>query len=303
MKLYVISTKYQPLVDVDRQASSKGKKQITKKNVTNHDLQGTFIASITDSLIACKSKNEAEVIAALLLKSPNFEFAEEHVEEGIKLFAVPVVYTVELNEETLPQEIELRADDLVNYADANTIPLYISLKGPNADELEKKRINDKINRLAQPTIMLRKLNRLKLENVVEATYLRTDAFDVVVVTDINKVAPGINKVDTDTYKVITDINEVDTDIIEAAIDVDKGAGDTSCCSTLSMQILSGFIAALGVAAVALSFALLNAATLGAAALAIGATATVLGSIGLFKYSSPTESNPPSETPSLANGPI
>lgn len=56
-----------------------------------------------------------------------------------------------------------------------------------------------------------------------------------------------------------------------------------CC--IDMKVLSGFITVLGIAAVAVAFIALNAATMGTAGVVmacVGATATVLGAIGLFK---------------------
>ncbi len=62
---------------------------------------------------------------------------------------------------------------------------------------------------------------------------------------------------------------------------------------INMQILSGFIAAIGIAAVAIAFTVLNAAmfaTAGIVVASIGVTATLLGGIGLFKYASGTDDN-------------
>lgn len=58
---------------------------------------------------------------------------------------------------------------------------------------------------------------------------------------------------------------------------------TSKCSSISMQILGGFMAVTGVATVALAFVILNAATFGLAGLiAAGVgTAGILGGVGLF----------------------
>lgn len=55
---------------------------------------------------------------------------------------------------------------------------------------------------------------------------------------------------------------------------------------ISMQVLSGFIAVIGLASVAVAFIALNAATFGAAGVivaAVGIVATILGGIGFFKY--------------------
>lgn len=62
---------------------------------------------------------------------------------------------------------------------------------------------------------------------------------------------------------------------------------------IGMQILSGFIAVIGIASVAIAFIALNAATFGTTGLvvaAIGVGATLLGGIGLFKYAPETDNS-------------
>jgi hypothetical protein len=58
MKLYVVSTKYQPLVSYNENPGYF-KKPVSKINVSNIDLIDTFIASEADSLIACTKKESA----------------------------------------------------------------------------------------------------------------------------------------------------------------------------------------------------------------------------------------------------
>jgi nucleoside permease NupC len=59
--------------------------------------------------------------------------------------------------------------------------------------------------------------------------------------------------------------------------------ESSSMSNVSMQILGGFIAAIGCAAVAIAFVALNAATLGVAGLVVAGlgVASVLAGVGLF----------------------
>ena len=244
MKLYVISTKYQHLVSVNMEPRF-GKKPISKKNVSNHALQATFNASKTDALIAFNDKEMAQEIMCLFLKGHNT--TPDFIEAGVLQFAVPVIYTVELDEATLPAQTTLTIDDLVTYADTRTIPLYLNYSG--LEEIEKQRMSKALQELPEP-LKIRKLNGLRLENVVEATYLKSDMSSFV-------------------------------------------SSDITTKPSVNMQVLSGFIAALGIAAVAVSFCVLNAATLGIAGVivaAIGVTATLLGGIGLFKYAPAAESD-------------
>ena len=239
MKLYAISTKYQPLVSMNMEPGFL-KKLISKKSVSNQDLLSTFNASKLDSLIACDNKDMALTVMGCLLKAHNT--TPDFVENGVRFFAVPVIYTVEIDKASLPEEKTLTADDLIHYADKTTIPLYFHLRG--LDEAEKLRMTQLINKSSE-AIKGRKLNGLQLEHVVDATYLKSDGSSLI-------------------------------------------SSDMSNSSCVNMQVLSGFIAAMGVAAVAIAFVVLNAATLGTAGIcvaAIGLTATLLGGFGLFKYAS------------------
>ena len=258
MKFYVISTKYQPLVSINTEPTLF-KKPFSKKNVSNSDVLETFNASKADSLIACDNKDMAVVIMAGLLKGHNT--APDFIENGVRFFAVPVIYTVELDMASLPEETVLTADDLIHYADTTTIPFYDPMSS-FFEEGEKRRLTQLIDKSPEP-IKIRKLNGLQLENVVDATYLKSDGSSLV-------------------------------------------SSDMTNRRAVNMQVLSGFIAALGVAAVAVAFAALNAATFGTAGLgvaAIGLTATLLGGVGLFKYARKTETEPnlSNQNPSFAHG--
>ncbi|KTC86101.1 MULTISPECIES: hypothetical protein [Legionella] len=67
-------------------------------------------------------------------------------------------------------------------------------------------------------------------------------------------------------------------------------------TNISMQILGGFIAALGVAAVAIAFTALNAATLGIPGLVVAGlgAAAILGGVGLFAFGSKKQEAPVDE---------
>ena len=247
MKLYVISTKYQPLVNVNYMDSIP----VSKKSVSDKDLQATFMASMSDTLISCTNKEDADFIIRGLLKRNGF--SSEFLDKGVTLFAVPVIYTVEVDNAKLPAESKLTADDLINYADTTTIPLYH--KGSRDDNDIRQNVT-----LFPHPIMIRKLKGLSFENVVNAEYLQSDASSYV---------------------------------------------STNFKLDYSLQILSGFIAAIGIAAVAVAFAVLNAATLGTAGLvvaAIGATALILGGVGLFKFAPVSKHNSSIENLSPANEP-
>jgi hypothetical protein len=249
MKLYVISTKYQPLVTFKHGLS---KKPIHKINVSNQDLIATFNASKADSLIALTDKERALEVATLLLKGHNCK--PDFIEEGVRLFATPVIYTVEVDAASLATEQTLTTDDLVYYADTSTIPLYdnraqrvrhIPQEAAFEQKMEKLHIEERMSILPKAP-EIRKLTGLQSEQVVEATYISAEG------TNISR--------------------------------------NLQSNYSLNMQILSGFIAALGVAAVAAAFVALNAAALsipGVVVAAIGLTAATLGTVGLFKYAPQT----------------
>jgi hypothetical protein len=173
----------------------------------------------------------------------------------VRQFASPVVYTIEVDDKVaLPTVKKLTPEDLLHYADTDTIPLYES----EEEEYIRFGIPFKLAELARMERLLAKckiipeickLSGLKIAQVVEASYLNAEGSLV----SCDPLRPTSN-------------------------------------SSLSMQILSGFIAALGVAAVAAAFVALNAAALsipGVVVAAIGLTASTLGTIGLFKYAPQT----------------
>ena len=240
MKLYVISTKYQPLVTVN-DGPSFNKKTFSKKCVSPRDLQTTFDASKIGGLIACDNKEDALRVMSLLIKGHNT--TPDLIEKGVQFFAVPVIYTVEVDsaQHHLTKQTTLTADDLVNYADTGTIPFYYS--SGLFKEAEKLIITQKLRKYSKD-ITIRKLTGLQLEAVTDASYLDSSGS---VIVDVN-LRPVVNP------------------ILKS-----------------NMQILGGFIAAIGIAAVATAFVALNAATFGIAGLVVaglGAVA-ILGGVGLF----------------------
>lgn len=239
MKLYVISTKYQPLVNVNMQPLY-GKKPVSKKSVSTQDLQTTFNASKADTLIACDNKDDALAVMSLLIKEHNT--TPDFIERGVRLFAVPVMYTVDVDSAALSDQTTLTADDLVSYADTTTIPLYSSCDA--FKDAEKALITKKLQKDSK-YIAIRKLTGLQLEDVTDASYFNSSGTDVV---DVN-LRPVV----------------------------------LTPFSNTSMQILGGFIAAIGSAAVATAFVALNAATFGIAGLVAAGlgVAAILGGVGLF----------------------
>ncbi len=101
------------------------------------------------------------------------------------------------------------------------------------------------------------------------------------------------------YQAITNNNTIMVHDMRQNQIVDPGIQVSSTIHTpssseqnISMQILEGFIAVLGCAAVAIGFTVLNAATLGIAGLVLTSlgAAAVLGGIGLFSYKHSKTSN-------------
>lgn len=183
MKLYVISTKYQPLVNVNMQPEF-GKKPVSQKNISAHDLQTTFNASKNNPLIACDNKDDALVVMSLLIKGHNT--TADFIERGIRIFAVPVVYTVEVESGALSDQMILTANDLIDYADTTTIPLYSSCDlFKNA---EKSLINQGLQKYSKD-ITIRKLSGLEFDAVKYASYLDASATDIV---DVN-LKPSLNR--------------------------------------------------------------------------------------------------------------
>lgn len=77
--------------------------------------------------------------------------------------------------------------------------------------------------------------------------------------------------------------------------------ETTSFTSISMQVISGFMVALGVAAIAIAFSLLNAATLGTAGVAVAATGLVslVAGCGLFKLSSSPQGSEHTLLPDIA----
>ena len=177
MKLYVISSKYQPLVTVKLEGPFWGRKPVSKKSVSTQDLQTTFNASKVNPLIACNNKEDAINVMALLLKGHNT--TSDFIEKGVNWFAVPVIYTVEVDELILTQESTLNADDIVDYADTDTIPLnydsrdHAWLREAKKSLISEKLLNHSIN------IRIRKISDLQLENVTDASYLKSGGESIV----------------------------------------------------------------------------------------------------------------------------
>ena len=96
-----------------------------------------------------------------------------------KIWALTVIYTVEVDSAALSDQTTLTADDLVNYADTSTIPLYSSYD--SFKDAEKSLITERLQKYSKD-ITIRKLAGLQLEAVTDASYLNSCATNVV---DVN----------------------------------------------------------------------------------------------------------------------
>lgn len=176
MELFVISKVYQPLVEVNLKAKAFSFKShpITKKTVTSQDLKATFNIASSKPYIACFTQEDADFILGCLLKHPNT--APDFIEPGVHLFASPVIYKIEVDELSLGKERNLTPQDLVGYADVNTIPLMAPTLNT---ELEASRLqNDVFSKLNDPKKICL-LNSLSLEEVSSARYLNTSATKMI----------------------------------------------------------------------------------------------------------------------------
>ncbi|MGC1181555.1 hypothetical protein [Legionella sp.] len=121
-------------------------------------------------------------------------------------------------------------------------------------------------------------SRFSSKSLYETTFKRY-IDEVEINAFLTKASPIITKLLAEEKKI------VDTTIPSESFNNVPSQTDTpsTSFSNINMQVLGGFIAALGMAAVAIAFVALNAATLGLTGLivaGIGAVAT-LGGIGLF----------------------
>lgn len=187
--------------------------------------------------------NEDNAIKVAMLLLKGNNTSPDLIEKGIVLFATPVIYEVDVDSGTLGDEEILNANHLNHYANTDIIPLY-NLSSQLPDNIV---LPDTIGEIA-----IRKLSELKLEAVTKASYFHSGGKKVV---DVN-------------FKSFSNTST---------------SSNNRIGSNTSMQMLGGFIAVMGIAAVATAFVALNAATFGIAGLAVaglGMTA-ILGGIGLF----------------------
>ena len=176
-KLFVISTEFLQLMSVN--LDSFGFFTDAKINdITHEDLQTTFNTSAKNGLIACDNAADAFFIMRIILSS-----CPELIHEKVKLFAVPVVYYLEINEKKLPQHTSLSSRDLVLYANSTPIlPCEVlfdddafATKKERAEKrrAEKKRIDVWLKRHSD-TLNIYKLDGLEFKDVREAHYLSTN---------------------------------------------------------------------------------------------------------------------------------
>ena len=132
-KIYVISTKYLQLMSINLNSLNVAS-HASSSAVTHQDLRKIFNASKNDCLIACDTSLDAILIMHCLLKAlPDF------FQEKTALFAVPVIYAIEINEGKLPNKTPVLTKDLVDYADPTSILPYEALHDDEAFSTRKER--------------------------------------------------------------------------------------------------------------------------------------------------------------------
>lgn len=162
MKLYVVSTQYLTLVNVNLRQEIP----VTPKEISAQDLEIVFNKSDETPMIACERLEDAFFIAKTQLKihCTNPIYVED---DTVKHFATPVIYTMYI-EGSLPNETVLTSHDLTHYMNKTTIPLY-------PYDNDDKTIVSEQSQMAlylglKPELKMRKLNELAFANVREASY-------------------------------------------------------------------------------------------------------------------------------------
>ncbi len=179
--MYVISTKYHPVVSVNL-SSLCTSSRVSVHSVSQQKLHTTFRDSITDELIACDNKDDALLIMRCLLKKHNAHI--DFIPQELLYIAVPVVYAVRVNEKKLSVKKQLSANLLVNYADDTTLIPYealsddeglFSTKKMRADKrrAEKKRIHSLLTYHGK-AIDIHMLSSLNEEDASDAYLLGAD---------------------------------------------------------------------------------------------------------------------------------
>ncbi len=163
MKLYVLSTQYLPLVNVD---FSDHLTPVTQKSISTEDLKTVFYKSHEYSMIACSILKDAFLIAKTQLEMhcTDTRYIDN---KRIQYFATPVIYTMDI-EDPLPNETTLTTDDLIHYMDKNSIPLYEYSNDEAINVVKKSQIAICLEE--KPELQIRKLDELDFANVSEASY-------------------------------------------------------------------------------------------------------------------------------------
>lgn len=159
MKLYAISTKYLSLItDSD---------PIENKDITNNDMRAIFNASRSADLMVCDDKSTAIFLATSLLPCHDKK-AEELLDLDIKIFGSPVIYTLEVAEDSdLGEKWALNIEDMIKYADTSTVPHF-----KNNHWVMREFFTDKVENLPSRDVYM--INNLELADVQEATYFRSN---------------------------------------------------------------------------------------------------------------------------------
>lgn len=181
MKLYVVSTKYLPLVTFvsDSQRTMFDRQRpIGPVAISKKDLQTVFENSKNDSLIACETLAEAETLMGLLIVPHNS--TKDFVERGVGVFfGVPVIFEVNCLQEVPSPVQQLTAEELFQYPDRSTIPLCDP--DPLRHEMSLKPVMAAAYNRLSPAISIRKLEQLQFSDVSMAHYLKVDMQEMVAV--------------------------------------------------------------------------------------------------------------------------
>lgn len=161
MKLYVISTQHLQLVSIN---TSNTNELFIQKSISQQDIRSVFNASQKRELIALENKEEACLVAKLLIDEAN---VVSTLDDCCLLLACPVIFEVDLDETELKKASELSAAELLDYQSK----CHVSV--PRFYEDEQQRYAEGLSNIAREVahpIQARKLAGLTLESIGKAYY-------------------------------------------------------------------------------------------------------------------------------------
>ena len=187
-KLYVVCTKYQPLVSINGFDSPPFK----LLPVSQQDLRSTFNSAKNDSLIACDSEELAILIMRYLIRANKItanktiyelddHYSSECADPNFKILTSPVIFAIDADETKLPRKSLLVARDLVNYIDPgnNPNPFHEAKKCQDIYYDQETLFTTMMKQSGSRTNYIYRLSGLTLNNLREAIYVKTDASDLV----------------------------------------------------------------------------------------------------------------------------